>query len=297
MWWFLLAAIIGSSSLVILLKTFDLKGVNLYLGITINYFVGAVLAFMFAPLQLTLGEIVSAEWFPISIIIGALFMLSFVIYALSAQQTGVAITTISGRAAVVIPVVFAFVALGEQATPLKIAMLVLILFSMVLILKREREPGEKRSGVKLDWLLLLPVIVFLFNGVNDTLVQFAQKTKIAAADGDVVPVFMGVMFASGVVTGLICYAISSIKKPHRPTGRDFLWGSILGFMNWVCMVGVFYALADMDGSLFYPLYYTGAIIISTIVGVWVFKERLLKINYLGIVIAVVAIAVLSFSTQ
>lgn len=295
MWWYLLAAIIGSSSLVILLKMFDLRGVNLYLGITINYLVGAILAFAFAPQTLTTNEIVTAEWFPISILIGALFMISFVVYAFSAQRSGVAITTISGRAAVVIPVLFAFVALGEQATALKIAMLVLILFAMALILRRERQLGEPKEKFSLNWFILLPIVVFLFNGINDTLVLFANTTKIESVN--ITPVFMGTMFVSGVVTGLICYLLSCLKNPHRPTGKDLLWGSILGFMNWVCMVGVFYALDEMDGSVFYPLYYTGAIVISTIVGVWVFKERLSRTNYLGIVIAVVAIAVLSFSTQ
>lgn len=293
--WYLIAATISSSLLVIILKLFDLKGVNLYVGITVNYLIGGILAFSFAPMQLPVKEIVTAEWFPISILIGALFMLSFIVYAVSAQRSGVAITTISGRAAVVIPVVFAFAVFGEEPTTLKIAMLVLILLAMVLILRKERGVAKTSEEVKFNWVLLLPLAVFLFNGINDTLVQYAQRTKIDHTD--LIPIFTGTMFAGGVATGIITYAISCIKKPHVPTKRDFLWGGVLGFVNWVCMIGVFNALSQMDGSLFYPLYYTGAIVISTVVGVWVFKEKLTKVNYIGIVIAVAAIAVLSISTQ
>lgn len=288
---YLIAAILGSSSLVILLKVFDLKGVNLYLGITVNYLVAAILSFAFAPEHMGVAEIWNAPWMTIAAVVGAMFMISFVIYAISAQRSGVAITTISGRAAVVIPVVFAFAVLGERPTALKIAMLLLILVAMVLIL-RKSGGGERQSGAAFSWTLLLPVAVFLFNGVNDTMVQYAQRELIPSG-GDVYPIFNGTMFVAGTLTGLICYLISCIRRPHRPAWRDLLWGSVLGFMNWVCMIGVLYALDVYPGSVFYPLYYTGAIVISTVVGVWVFKEKLSPLNYAGIAIAVIAIAVLS----
>lgn len=293
--WYLLAAILGSSSLVIILKAFDLKGVNLYVGITVNYIVGALLAFLFAPERLSAAEIMKAEWLPIASLIGALFMLSFVVYAVSAQRSGVAITTISGRAAVVIPVIFAFVLFDEQPSAQKIGMLVLILLSMILILRKDKPvnmEGSPRDAVfNSIWILLLPLSVFLFNGLNDTLVQYAQRVKIPSET--MIPVFTGTMFAAGAITGIIYYAMTCLKNPHKPNAKDLLWGSILGFMNWVCMIGVFNGLNYMDGSVFYPLYYTGAIVIATLAGVFVFKEKLSVINYIGIAIAIAAIAVLS----
>lgn len=287
---YLLAAIVGSSSLVILLKMFDVKGVNTHVGITVNYIVGAVLSFIFAPVRLPVSEILSANWLWIAVVIGALFSLSFVVYALSAQRSGVAITTISGRAAVVIPVVFAFVVLNEQATMVKVAMLVLILLAMVLILKKDG-PREENKIAASKWLILLPIVVFLFNGVNDTFVQYAQKAMIPSAD--LIPVFSATMFVAGAITGAITFVVSCRKHPHRPNGKDVLWGGLLGFMNWVCMFGVFYALDQIDGSVFYPLYYSGAIVMSTLVGVLAFREKLSRTNYIGIAIAIAAIAVLS----
>ena len=49
----------------------------------------------------------------------------------------------------------------------------------------------------------------------------------------------------------------------------------------------------MDGSIFYALYYSGAIVCATIVGVWAFREKLSPLNYAGIVVAVAAIVLLS----
>ncbi|MCD8102268.1 MAG: DMT family transporter [Alistipes sp.] len=290
--WYLLAAILGSSSLVIILKVFDLKGVDLNAGITVNYIVASSLAFGFAPGVPPVKQITGAEWFGIALLIGALFMFSFVVYALSAQRSGVAVTTISGRAAVVIPVVFAFLFLGEHPTAAKIALLAVILLSMFLILKKPSGEGSGDvKGLPHAAMLALPLAVFLFNGVNDTLVQFAQRTRISSED--LYPVFNGVMFAAGAVTGLICFLAGNIRKRHRPTLRDLGWGALLGVMNWICMTGVFYGLGYMDGSVFYPLYYTGAIVLATVAGVWIFRERLSALNYTGIALAVAAIAVLS----
>ncbi|MCC8035089.1 MAG: DMT family transporter [Rikenellaceae bacterium] len=289
--WYLLAAVIGSSSLVVILKVFDLKGVNLYAGITVNYVVAALLSLAFAPAGMSAVEITSAPWFAISLVIGALFMLSFVVYALSAQASGVAVTTISGRAAVVIPVVFAFLFFGEKPTWAKIALLAVILAAMLMILKKRGAGNGERKRFTGIALFILPIGVFLFNGVNDTLVQYAQREMIPSAD--LYPLFNGVMFIAGAFTGLVCYNLAGIRRKQVSGWGDLAWGSLLGVMNWICMTGVVNGLNYMDGSVFYPLYYTGAILIATIAGVWIFRERLSPLNYAGIVLAVGAIAVLS----
>lgn len=293
--WYLLGAILGSSSLVIILKVFDLKGVNLYVGITTNYVVGAVLSFLSAPVCMSAGEILGADWLGISMLIGATFMLALVVFGISAQRSGVAITTISGRAAVFVPVVFAFAVLGEQPTALKIAMLALILVAMYMILKKSGQGAIGSNAVNNRWVYLLPVAVFLFNGASDTMVQYAQKEVLPQGDNDLYAIFNGMLFVGGALTGIVCYIVSCIRnrKLYVPKLKDFGWGALLGFMNWVCMMGVFNALSVFDGSVFYPLYYTGAIIVSTIVGVWIFRERLSAVNWIGVGLAVVAIAVLA----
>ncbi|MCD7970737.1 MAG: DMT family transporter [Alistipes sp.] len=293
--WYLLAAVIGSSSLVIILKVFDLRRVDMYAGITVNYIVGALLAFAFAPVRLAPAQVAASPWLAVALVTGACFMLSFAVYALSAQVSGVAVTTISGRAAVVIPVAFAFLFLGERPTPLKLTMLALILLSMFLILKKKSDPSGGAAPARFTGLMLflLPVAVFLFNGVNDTLVQFAQRERIPSES--LYPVFNGVMFTAGAVTGAICWLVSRLRYRRRLHVRDLLWGSLLGFMNWICMTGVFNGLTYLDGSVFYPLYYTGAIVIATVAGVAIFHEKLSPLNYTGIGLAVAAIAVLSMA--
>lgn len=292
---YLLAAIIGSSSLVILLKVFEFKNVNINLGVTINYIVGAILSFALVP-ELSLAGIVGSGWFATALVTGFTFMAALAIYGISAQRSGVAITTISGRAAVVIPVIVAFVLYGEQPTLLKISMLALILFAMVLILRKEKTPGSDNAKVA-AWAYLLPVAVFIGNGLSDTFIQYASRERLPAGDMNMYFTFVGTMFLAGAATGLLFFIIECVrrKKAYIPRGWDFGLGGILGVMNFICTVGMFISLSYFEGSVFYPLYYTGAIILSTIVGVWVFHERLSKLNWAGIAVAVAAIAILSMA--
>lgn len=287
--WYLVLAILGFSSLTIILKLFQNKGVNVVVGIAVNYFVGAIMAFAFAPGRMSYTEITNSLWFPVSIVTGAVFMFCFVVFAISAKYAGVAVTMVSGRAAMAIPVLFAFVVLGEQPTTLKISMLCLILLAMTLIMYKKQDRSQKRLSL---WIMLLPLAVFIMNGSSDTLAQYAQKSLVN--DTLQIPYLMGSMFASGGLAGVVWYFIHGWGAYKAPTWRDLSWGALLGACNWVCMIGVFNSLNVMEGSSFFPLYYTGTILIATLVGVWAFKERLSLLNYIGVVIALIAIVFLSF---
>ncbi|MDR2885449.1 MAG: EamA family transporter [Rikenellaceae bacterium] len=287
---YLLAATVGSSLLVIILKIVKMQGGNATAAITVNYLVGTVLTLLFSPAATTAPAYVAhAPWFWMSVIVGISFMVSLVVYAVSADRSGVAITTISGRAAMAIPVIFAFVALGEQPTPLKIGLLAAIFVAMWLILKGSGGGRNTRAG----WIAAvgLPLLVFLLNGLNDTMMQYTKRALIPDAQDNMI--FTATMFAASAVTGFVFYFFENRGRLPVPDMLSVLWGVALGVANTVCCIGILYALERMDGSVFYPLYYAGAVVISTVVGVWAFREKLSVVNYVGIVIALVAIVLLA----
>ncbi len=276
----------------IILKMIKMRGLDSTVAITVNYIVAAAISLLLSPIGVPLGYVASAPWFAVSMVLGVMFMLSLAVYAVSAQRSGVAVTTISGRAAMAIPVIFAFIAFGEQLTALKVISLVAILFALWLILKQDG--GAKGGGApQTGWWLkaALPLAVFLFNGANDTIMQFAKRMRIPDSHDNML--FNATMFAASALTGLIFHVCE--KKGHipAPSLRTVLWGVLLGVVNAVCCIGILYALETMDGSVFYPLYYAGAVIISTIVGVWLFRERLSPTNYAGIALALAAIVLLA----
>lgn len=288
---YLLAATIGSSLLVIILKMIGMRGQNVTAAITVNYIVGGIITALLSPTGVHVEYIVHAPWFWMSAVVGVFFMVSLVVYALSAERSGVAVTTISGRAAMAIPVIFAFVFLGEKPTVVKIVLLAAIFLSLWLILKKDTPDGGHARGK--GWLAAawLPLLVFLLNGNNDTMMQYTKRELIPDQADNMI--YTATMFAASALTGLIFYFFENRGRLPLPSLRTVLWGTLLGVVNAICCIGILYALERMDGSVFYPLYYAGAVVISTVVGVWAFREKLSAVNYIGIVIALAAIVLLA----
>ncbi len=285
---YILAATVTSSLLVIILKMIKMRGLDATVSITVNYVVMAAATLALSPVGVSAKYAWNAPWMGMAAVIGILFMVSFVVYALSAQRSGVAITTIAGRAAMAIPVIFAFVVLGEEPTVAKIVLLVVILGSMLLILA----PDAKGTGKRIFGAMsvVLPLAVFLMNGVNDTMIQFTQKRLVGPGEE---MLFLGTVGVVATLTGLVYYLVENRGRMPVPSGRAVWWGVILGVTNAICCVGMLYALKLVDGSVFYPLYYSGAVVLSTLIGVLFFGERLSWKNYTGIVVALAAIVLLA----
>ncbi len=283
---YLLAATLASALMVILLKVIKMRGNDATAAIMMNYVTGAAITFALSGGRADLGYITSAPWFGFSLIVGVVFMLSLVVWAFSAARSGIAITTISGRAAMAIPVIFAFVALGEEPSVLKIVLLAAIFAAMWLIVSR---PGDNAKTGKVYWVL--PLLVFVLSGTGDTLLQYSKKA-LMADPGDTL-VCTGVMYSAAFVTALIFYIIEQRGRMPMPSLPSLGWGVVLGLANTVCVLGMFHALGELDGSTFFPLYYIGAVIITTAVGVLAFHEKLSARNYAGIVIALTSIVLLA----
>ena len=71
----------------------------------------------------------------------------------------------------------------------------------------------------------------------------------------------------------------------------------LGIPNFLSFYFLLKALAyfGSSGAFVYPLYNLGVILLSAIIGLLVFKERLSKLNIVGILLAITAITLLSWN--
>lgn len=288
---FLMLAIVGSVSLMVLLKILHIKNINTSVAIVTNYAVAGTLCLLFTQQSMNVGEIFAAPWFWWGALLGTMFMVSFFVWAASTRYCGVTVTTIVSRAAVALSVAYAFVAMDEQPTFMKIAMLVVIIVALGFALYRP-ESGVSKAE-RSSWLLviLLPIIVFLFNGANDIVMQFIKrKLLVTSADNDFMRI---VLFYTGAVTGLIAYAISCRKGIYIPKAKDFGWGILLGVSNWLCVYSIVESLTTLEGAIFFPVYHSMTIILVTIIGVMFFREKLSRMNYIGIILALCAIVMLS----
>lgn len=285
---FLFSAVVGYVLMMSTLKLLYVKRVNIVVAVFVNYIVGALLSYAATDGTLTVTQIVNASWFPFGVLMGIMFMTSFVLYAYGTNISGVAVVTVTTRASVALTVGFAFLALGEEVTLVKLTMLLLSIIAVMFVAYKKEE--DKR---KLDIRVLFTLFaIFLFAGANDIVSQEVVKRRVdTPLDADFLRI---VIFASGAAASIFYYLITCKKGIKRVIKwSDVLWGVLLGVTNWVCLYSLLEALAVMESSVFFPVYQALVIICITLVGVLFFRERLTKINYIGIALAMIAVAGLS----
>jgi drug/metabolite transporter (DMT)-like permease len=145
--------------------------------------------------------------------------------------------------------------------------------------------------------IYLPIILFLGMGLVDSFVKYAQQYYVA---DNVLPVFTVILFAMAAIAGIVTKLIrrTSFKELVQP--NTILWGIALGISNYGSLYFLIKALNykdvlgdSLDGSIVFGINNLGIIALSVIIGLIVFKEKFLKINWVGIFLSLIAIYILS----
>jgi len=165
--------------------------------------------------------------------------------------------------------------------------LILSLVAIVLTSVRSSDGKHHQQGGVI--LLLLPVSVFFFNGLIDTILNYTNHAYLTPV---LEPVFPVVAFISAGTVGTIVLFI--IREPLRM--RNLAGGALLGVINYFSIYFLIKGLSafDNDGALFFPIFSIGIISGAALVSVVAFKERLKRTNLIGLIIAFMAIVLIAY---
>lgn len=281
---YLILAILISTSIVITFRLFSKYSINNTQAITANYLIAAILSFLLHPETYSFAELPEKNWFIFSCIIGVTFILTFFLFALSAQKVGVAITSVTSKMSVVIPVSIGIFLYSEPPTTLKLAGILISLLAFYLTFK-------KKSNTRIDFrLIILPILLFLGNGSNDSLTKHAT-TKLPEFGNDFM-LFLGVVFSVSFLIGLSIWLVSWRWKKNtafRFSPKSILAGAWLGLLNFGSSYYFIVALGHFDSSVFFPIFNVSIVGLSALSGFFLFREKLLPVNWFGIFLAVCAI--------
>ena len=288
--WIILCAIsyIGIFVIFKLIDTFKAPLLN---AVVVNYLTATTLGFAIFG-SFPAGQIVSAGWFPLGLLLGFLFIVTFLLMGISSRETGIVITTVASKMSLVLPMTFSIIAYGESISFTKIAAILLAIVSVFLCTYR---PAEQKSKSNI-WKLLLPAIIFLFMGTNDSLVIYSREEFGITDDA---ALFTATLFGISMICGLVY----SIVK--RNVLKDFLnakawWlGILLGSFNFG---SVYFVIRSMNTGIIstsslYGICNTSTILLSIVIGVVFFKEKLNKLNIAGGVLALLTIVLMAFADK
>lgn len=283
----LLIALFFSLAIMVTFKVWDKKNINIIHAITVNYLIASISGFVMLRTTPSISFYIDQPWLHIAFLSGTFFFLVFNVFALSAQKVGVAITAVSSKMSVIIPVILGSLIFGEKLGLLKTIGVILAMFSFYLIFK-------KKESIKVKTvLLILPLLLFFGNGINDSLLKYTQFNYI---NSDIENIkYLTVVFSISLIFGLSTIGIKAIKQPQKFELKNIIAGVWLGICNWLSTLYFLKGLGEIQVSVFIPVFNAGLVSLAAMIGLFFFKEKLSRINIIGIFVSIIAITIIALS--
>jgi len=284
---FLLLSILSSSVIFVIFKLYQRFKVNTLQAIIFNYFIAFGAGMVVDEHPIDLQRIPTEPWFFGTVILGFLFIAVFYLAALTTQRSGLSVVSVATKMSVAIPILFGIILYNESTGIIKITGIVLALVAVYLtsIKKKEGIAIRKRN-------LIFPLLVFFGSGIIDTTLKYLETTYVAEVD---VALFSSTIFAIAGCIGTLILIIQGIQGSLKISFRNILGGIALGIPNFFSIYFLVMALRSegVESSTIFPLNNVGIVMISTVLGILLFREKMLTKNWIGIVLAIISIIMIA----
>ncbi|WP_040976397.1 hypothetical protein [Necropsobacter massiliensis] len=283
---YLIFAILCSVAVSVLLKVARKKNIVIEQAIAFNYIVALSLAyFLLKPDFKGLGFtdfILQSEHAPIFLALGILLPSVFIIMSKAVEFAGIVRSDAAQRLSLFLPILAAFLIFGEQLSQSRLIGIILAFSALFCLLSK---PTQTMHGSTAKGVVSL-ILVWLGYGVIDIL--FKQIAKMGGA-------FPTTLFIAFVLAACVMFIYLLLKRTQWTT-PSLLGGIILGGLNFMNIL--FYIKAHQsfneNPTLVFAGMNVGVICLGTLVGAVVFKEKISKINGVGILLGIASIICLFY---
>lgn len=281
---YIFLSICCSVTVAVLLKTARRFGINIQQSINWNYLSALLLCFFSFSPDISLLQF-SSPWnlyIPLSILLPTVFVL----LAISIRYIGIVKTDIAQRLSLFIPILASYFIFNETISSLKLIGLSIGFLAIFLTLNKKTESSTEKNR----WIF--PLIVLLGFGIIDVLFKQIAVYKDIPFTTSLFVIFCGAFIISSIIS---LYSILIKKTPLEL--KSFYFGIVLGIFNFGNIL--FYlkahkALADNPSTVFAAMNF-GVIVVGSLIGIAVFKEKISRVNYIGIALALAAVVIITLS--
>lgn len=287
-------SILSSTGIFLVFRFLGQKRLPPFPVIIINYLTASFLGLVINAGRISISEIITAPWIPVSIIIGFLFIVMFFIIAKSSGEAGISITTVASKMSVVFPIAFSM--LIDPSDRLSLVKSVAVIAALAGVLLTVYKPGNTAADRK---KMFIPLLLFIGMGVVDSLVKFAQHAFVRDEN---TALFSAALFFMAFLTGISILPFRKEGVSEFRRGQVWIWGVLLGIVNFGSIFMMVSALnftgtngTRIDSSIIFGANNIGIVSLSVLAGLIIFREKLHTINWLGIGISALAIILLSMS--
>lgn len=261
-------------------------GVRNLQAIVINYFTCFMLGSILLGESAVNKHTFTETWFPFALFLSLTFITFFNVNALTIQKVGMIITSIFQKLSLVFPTMVGLMFYNESGGTTKYIAIPLTVIAIVLSNYPDKNNISAIEKMKKYWYL--PILVFLGSGLIEVLLYYVQKSGKIGEGG---LAFTSTLFFFAGCFGLLF--MLGIKK-FNFTFKEILAGIGIGIPNFFTIYLIIKGLEiGIDGSVLFPMNNVGTIFLTSVAGIILFKEKLTSVNYLGLLLAIIAVFLIS----
>ena len=291
---YLIGSIVLTSYLILSFKVLERYGISALQSIVFNYWicvlVGSVVAGRFPISSQTFGQ----PWLVWAGMMGFLFISLFNLIGWVAQRIGVAVASVANKMSMVIPFLFSLYLYNEKATVLKGVGIIVALTAVLLTCwPKRKDDMSKAKRLSPVLVFVMPAILFAGSGLLDTMIKYVEQSFLNEENKNPY-LITAFAVAASIGTVLLLYLFGTRKQRFDP--RAVVAGIAIGIPNYFSIWCLVRVLKDFQGesSAIIPINNMGIVLFSALAAYTLFRERLSGINWAGILLALVAIALIAY---
>lgn len=267
---------IFSSALVSIIMRYSEKYIDNNISmLSINYLMCLILAgiymgfhHLYIPLHGMNQSII------LGIINGILYLSGFILLQRNINKNGIILSSLFMKLGILIPMLVSIFIFKELPSIIQLTGFIIAIISIIFMnIKKE----ETNINFKFGLLLLL-----IINGITDTMSKIFDEVGNTLLSEQF-------LFYTFLFAFILCIVLTFIKKQNFYK-NEVIYGLLIGIPNYYSARFLLESLQSVPAVIVYPTYSVGAIIVVTIVGIFIFKETLYKyqkISMIGILITLI----------
>ncbi|MGM9588877.1 MAG: EamA family transporter [Faecousia sp.] len=245
--------------------------------LTMNYIVCVLLAGLYSGSILEPGDSRTPLILGMGCVNGLLYLAGFILIQFNTNRNGVVLSSIFQKLGLLVSMVVSICFYHEIPTLVQTTGFVLAIAAIVLM---NYQKGEQTSGSRVGLIGML-----LACGLGEAMSKVFKESPAAPLEGQF-------LFITFFVALLLC-ALLMHRKEQRIGISEALYGTLIAIPNFFSAKFLLGALETLPAVIVYPVYSVGCILTVTVAGVFAFRERLSKNQWIGIGVILVALVLLN----
>jgi drug/metabolite transporter (DMT)-like permease len=237
--------------------------------------------------------LIQTDWFKWAVLMGVLFISIFNIVGVTAQKIGVAVASVANKLSLVIPVILSVYLYNETVAGWKLVGVLTAIVAVIFTCAPNVNNKDGSITVSAKIKIVLPLVLFIGSGLLDALINHVQQKYVTAENNNA---YLISGFFSAACIGTAILLVQYVSRSRKFVVKELVAGICIGIPNYFsiwCLV-TFLQRSSWESSASIPINNMGIVLFSTLVAWLLFKEKLSTINWMGVLLSLVAIFLIAF---